>query len=156
MKRNIGSSDRLIRLFIAVVAFWVDSRGIGGATVSTIALIIGILLFLTAFLRFCPLYALLHISTYKPEADFKALLSQGAVVVDVREPNEYRSGHISGSVNIPLSQLSAQLPALQQKTVITCCASGARSAMAKKMLVNAGITAYNGGGWRNLQTETGK
>lgn len=153
MKRNMGSADRVIRLLIAVAAFFVYSRGLVSGTMSIIVLIVGLLMFITAFLRFCPLYTLLHISTYKPEADFKLLLSQGATIIDVREPNEFNSGHINGSTNIPLSKLSAQVPALKNKTVITCCASGARSAMAKKTLVAAGVTAYNGGGWRSLKSE---
>ena len=155
MKRNIGSVDRMVRLLIAFVAFVVYSRSLLNSTMSIIILIVGLLMFVTAFMRFCPLYSLLQISTYKPEADFKLLLSQGATIIDVREPGEFNSGHIKGSTNIPLSKLSTLLSSLKNKTVIACCASGARSAIAKRTLAAAGIKAYNGGSWRALNAELG-
>lgn len=156
MKKNIGSTDRIVRFLIAIVAILIYNQHILNGTAAKIVLVFGMLMFVTAFMRFCPLYPLLHISSYKPEADFKMLLSNGATVIDVREPNEFSSGHIDGSINIPLSKLSENVPKLKDKTIITCCASGVRSAMAKKILVSKGITAYNGGGWRGLQQEIGK
>ena len=87
-----------------------------------------------------------------PAINYAALVLEGALVVDVRTPGEYNSGHIKGSVNIPLDRLQMQIPELKkkQKTIITCCRSGNRSGMAKSMLAAAGITCYNGGAWDAL------
>jgi len=92
-----------------------------------------------------------------PKADFKQLLSQGAVVVDVRTPEEFATGHIKGSQNIPLHELKGKLAALKSKnkTIITVCRSGARSNVAQKMLMQNGITSVNGGGWNSLNRQIG-
>ena len=88
-----------------------------------------------------------------PPEDFAALVKEGAVIVDVRTKGEYAGGHIKGSVNIPLDQLSNQMGRFaKDKVIITCCASGMRSASARSVLKSAGYTrVYNGGGWGSLQ-----
>jgi rhodanese-related sulfurtransferase len=88
-----------------------------------------------------------------PKADYKALMQNGAVIVDVRTKGEYQGGHIKGSINIPLQNLNSNLSRLKKdKPVITCCASGMRSASAKSILKSNGFTeVYNGGGWTSLQ-----
>ena len=60
-----------------------------------------------------------------PAVDYKGLLADGAIIVDVRSKGEFAAGHIKGSVNIPLDTLSASLKKLpnKEKVVITCCAS---------------------------------
>lgn len=84
--------------------------------------------------------------------DFKQLLKDGAQIVDVRTETEFVSGHILGSINLPLQDLTQQLGQLDKnKPIITCCASGVRSASAVKLLKNNGFIAYNGGGWQKLQ-----
>lgn len=87
-----------------------------------------------------------------PDPDYKALLSQGAVIIDVRSPSEYGAGHIKGSTNIPLDKLKTHVTKLnKQKAIITCCASGMRSASAKNILLSSGFSeVYNGGGWFGL------
>ena len=89
------------------------------------------------------------------ETDLKKLYTDGAVIIDVRMPDEYREGHIKGSINVPLPNLSREIGILKKKNspVITCCLSGGRSSVARKMLAEKGIEAYNGGGWRNLQSK---
>jgi len=86
------------------------------------------------------------------------LAEQGAPIVDVRSPVEFASGHIPGSVNVPLDRLSAGLPRYgKDQALIVCCASGMRSAMAKRTLEAAGHgTVVNGGGWRMLKERLGK
>ncbi len=41
--------------------------------------------------------------------DFRQLLAKGAVIVDVRTPEEFRSGHLAGAINIPLDRLPSQI-----------------------------------------------
>ena len=85
--------------------------------------------------------------------DYKQLVQDGAVIVDVRTPAEYQGGHIKGSVNVPLQSLQGSLSKIpKNKAVITCCASGMRSASAKSILKSAGYTeVHNGGGWMSLK-----
>ena len=71
--------------------------------------------------------------------DLKELVQNGAQIIDVRSPSEYKSGHIRGSVNIPLQNLQNNLSKIKKdKPVITCCASGMRSASAKGILKSNG------------------
>ncbi|MDR0794365.1 MAG: rhodanese-like domain-containing protein [Chitinophagaceae bacterium] len=87
--------------------------------------------------------------------DFKTLVQNGAQIIDVRTPAEYNGGHIKTAVNIPLQSLSGNLSKIKKdKPVITCCASGMRSASAKNILKSNGFTeVYNGGGWASLQNK---
>ncbi len=91
-----------------------------------------------------------------PQTDYAELMKKGAVIVDVRSKGEYAGGHIKGSLNIPLDQLQNNLSKLKDKSkpVITCCASGMRSASAKAILRSNGYAeVYNGGGWMGLQNK---
>ena len=92
---------------------------------------------------------------FGPKVNFKALAQQGALLVDVRSPQEFAQGHVAGSINIPLGTLTSRMAELRAKgqPVITCCRSGARSGMAKSMLEAAGVEAYNGGSWSSLQAK---
>lgn len=84
--------------------------------------------------------------------DYKELVTNGAQIVDVRTPAEYSSGSIRNSKNIPLQQLVSEMKKLDlKKPIITCCASGMRSASAKAILKQNGFEVYNGGGWTALQ-----
>jgi rhodanese-related sulfurtransferase len=80
-------------------------------------------------------------------------LLDGAVILDVRQPSEYRQAHLRGSKNIPISEIKSMLETIRKwnKPVITVCRSGVRSAVARSVLVAAGIEAYNGGPWTNLR-----
>jgi rhodanese-related sulfurtransferase len=64
-------------------------------------------------------------------------------LVDVRSPEEYREGHIPGSLSIPLDSLSRVQSLIPDKatTLYTYCASGARSGMAVGMLGRMGYSA---------------
>lgn len=89
----------------------------------------------------------------KNQPDFKGLVQNGATIIDVRTPGEYRSGHIKGSLNIPLDGIRNRIGELKKKNkpVIAVCRSGARSGAARSMLAAAGLEAYNGGPWFVLQ-----
>jgi len=91
-----------------------------------------------------------------PSADYAQLVKDGAIILDVRTKGVYTCGHIRGSLNISVDQLSANLHRLPNKQVpiITCCASGMRSASAKSILKAKGYArVYNGGGWARLQSK---
>lgn len=89
-----------------------------------------------------------------PKVNYAELIANGATIIDVRTRGEYASGHINGSINIPLDQLSGNLKKLKDKNhpIITCCASGMRSASAKGYLKSVGFTnVHNGGSWYSLK-----
>lgn len=91
-----------------------------------------------------------------PAVDYKILLQQGAQIIDVRSKGEFNGGHIPGSLNIPVETLRQNLNQFKNKNqvIITCCASGMRSASAKSILVSNGYTqVYNGGGWSSLKSK---
>jgi phage shock protein E len=88
-----------------------------------------------------------------PATDYAQLVAEGAIIVDVRSKGEFASGHIEGSINIPVDAIASNLNKLKDKNkvIITCCASGMRSAAAKGILKSNGYaTVFNGGGWGSL------
>ncbi|RRQ46666.1 rhodanese-like domain-containing protein [Chryseobacterium sp. SC28] len=90
------------------------------------------------------------------KTDYAALVKQGAVILDVRSKSEYTSGHIKNAINIPVNELQNNLSKLKNKDqpIITCCASGMRSASAKSILQNNGYkNVHNGGGWISLNNK---
>ncbi len=65
----------------------------------------------------------------------------GAVIVDVREPNELREGYIPGAVHIPLRSLSPRMKELDpSKEIVVVCRSGNRSITAVQFLQQGGFT----------------
>ena len=91
-----------------------------------------------------------------PAINYAQLIKQGAIVLDVRTKGEYQGGHISGSINISVDQLKNNLNRFpdKQKIIITCCASGMRSASAENILKSNGYcNVYNGGSWNSLQNK---
>jgi rhodanese-related sulfurtransferase len=91
-----------------------------------------------------------------PAVDYDQLVKQGAVILDVRTKAEYQAGHIHGSLNIPVDQLKNNLHRIpdKQTTIITCCASGMRSASAESILKSSGYkNVRNGGSWVALENK---
>jgi phage shock protein E len=88
-----------------------------------------------------------------PKTDFKELMGRNAQIIDVRTPSEFSAGHIKGALNIPLSLISQNLTKIRKdRPIITCCASGIRSASAKTVLKSQGFKeVHNGGSWMGLQ-----
>lgn len=81
----------------------------------------------------------------------------GGLVVDVREPEEWREGHVAGAQHIPLGSLAARLAELpRDQEILTMCRSGNRSAKAQSLLqahgfakvrnVSGGIIAWERAG----------
>lgn len=67
----------------------------------------------------------------------------GTLVLDVRESDEFASGHLPKARHIPLKELEARLPEIakfKEKPVIVTCRSGARSGSACRALRKAGFT----------------
>lgn len=92
----------------------------------------------------------------KPAPNYHTLLKEGGIIIDVRSKAEFAGGHINGSKNIPLQTLTGNLNIIKDKSkpVITCCASGMRSASAKNILKSKGYTqVYNGGSWVSLNNK---
>jgi len=93
---------------------------------------------------------------FGPSVNYAELVKEGAIILDVRSKGEFASGHIKGSINISVDTLKSNLDKLKNKNspIITCCASGMRSASAKSILLANGYTkVYNGGGWSSLNNK---
>ncbi|XOV66772.1 MAG: rhodanese-like domain-containing protein [Fluviicola sp.] len=86
------------------------------------------------------------------KTDYKALLDNGAVIIDVRNPGEFQNGCIPGSENIPLPKLGSRVKQIKslEVPVICVCAAGVRAASAKAQLKAAGVESYNGGAWTKM------
>lgn len=100
--------------------------------------------------------ALKKLFGFGPGVNYAELVKNGATILDVRSKGEFAGGHIKGSVNISVDILRNNLSKLKDKNkpIITCCASGMRSASAKSILLSNGYTqVYNGGGWNSLQNK---
>ena len=84
----------------------------------------------------------------------RALVTQkGALLLDVRSPEEFLAGHLDGATNIPVEELGARLtslPARKDQSVVVYCRSGRRSANAAGILKRAGYTrVFNLGAMSN-------
>lgn len=96
-------------------------------------------------------------SAIQPSSAVNLINHDNALVLDVRENNEYQGGHIINSVHIPLGTLNNRLNELEKyksRPIIVGCRSGQRSAAACTTLKKQGFeTVYNlsGGvmGWQN-------
>lgn len=84
----------------------------------------------------------------------KQKIEAGAVIIDVRTPEEFRDGAYPGARNIPVGNLAARLGEIpKDKPVIVYCASGGRSASAARTLKQAGYAdVVNAGGLGDMPT----
>jgi len=72
-----------------------------------------------------------------PAGDALAHLKNGALVIDVRSPGEFNSGHLPTAINIPLDEIETALPHRvkdKNQVLLLHCQSGMRSGTAKKKL----------------------
>jgi rhodanese-related sulfurtransferase len=83
-------------------------------------------------------------------ADAAASVEGGALLLDVREPDEWLAGHAPDAQHIPLGQLGARFEELPKDRPIVCiCRVGGRSARATEALRGAGYDVVNlAGGMR--------
>lgn len=63
-----------------------------------------------------------------------------ALLVDVREADEYAAGHLQGALHIPLAQLASHLEALEGRDVVLYCKSGSRARKGWELLREKGLT----------------
>jgi len=84
--------------------------------------------------------------------ELTGLLNSGAVVIDVRTKDEFSSGNVKGSINVPLDQIISSVEKLKKhEQIIVCCRSGNRSGQAKSILNSRGFqNVTNGGSWQNV------
>lgn len=68
-------------------------------------------------------------------------VAAGAVLVDVRSPAEFQSGHIDGAKNIPVDEIAKRYEELPKDAeIVLYCRSGARSSQARAILTAKGFT----------------
>lgn len=105
-----------------------------------------------------PIIAIVIFIAYKKYTYYKvlklvpSLLKQDGKIIDVRTESEFVSGNKEGSINIPLASLKNRIDELDDtKPIIVCCASGSRSALARRLLISKGFkNVYNAGKWKSL------
>ena len=69
------------------------------------------------------------------------LTNSGAIVIDVRTPEEFAAGHVTGAINIPIDELENRLEDLKDyEAVVTICNHGNRASRAAGQLTRAGIS----------------
>lgn len=79
----------------------------------------------------------------------------GAVLLDVREDEEWSAGHAPDAVHVPLARVSAAAQRFAGQQVLTVCRSGARSGRAAKTLAAAGVDVRNVVGGMSAWTAAG-
>lgn len=67
MDRNMGSTDRIIRLVVAALFTILYATGVVSGTLGIVLVVIAVIFALTSFVSFCPLYKLIGVSTNKGE-----------------------------------------------------------------------------------------
>jgi phage shock protein E len=89
-----------------------------------------------------------------PVAAALAPVGREMVYVDVRTPEEYASGHITGAINIPYEQMETrwqELAAHKDRPLALYCKSGRRSGLALRLLQARGFSQLqNAGGFEQL------
>lgn len=86
-------------------------------------------------------------------------MASGAVVIDVRSPEEWEGGHADNATSIPVESIGSRLTDVaglvkndKSKPIVVVCRSGGRAAKAHEQLTAAGYThVINGGAWQNVK-----
>ena len=71
-------------------------------------------------------------------------VENGALIVDVRTPKEYKQKHISGAINLPIEEImkhNINLP--KDKELVLYCRTGSRSSVSAKVLTQLGWSVYD-------------
>jgi phage shock protein E len=83
----------------------------------------------------------------------KDALRKGAIVIDVRTPQEFDQGKVPESINIPIDRIAANAERIKgmNRPAVFCCASGMRSGNAVNIMKGKGLKeVYNGGSWYDV------
>jgi phage shock protein E len=83
----------------------------------------------------------------------KDALRRGALIIDVRTPQEFDQGKVPESINIPIDRIAANAERIinMKRPVVFCCASGMRSGNALSKMKSKGLKeGYNGGSWLDV------
>ena len=89
-------------------------------------------------------------------AAFATAHSDGAIVVDVREPGEYVGGHVPGATLVPMGQVPSRMSELpKDMPIYLICASGNRSLSTASYLIRAGYDARSVTGGTGAWTRAG-
>lgn len=94
----------------------------------------------------------------KDPAKARQWIAAGALVLDVRSPDEFGGDHLPQATNVPVQELASRLPDIDKlvagdktKPIVVYCSKGGRAAKAKQQLESAGYTqVVNGGGFDDL------
>ena len=79
-----------------------------------------------------------------PLADWSEIGSTEALLLDVRDPDEFAAGHVPGAVNLPLNQIRARMGELpKDRALWTYCGVGQRAYYATRILLQSGRDAKN-------------
>jgi rhodanese-related sulfurtransferase len=88
--------------------------------------------------------------------DARALVDHGALLLDVREPEEWEAGHAPEAEFVPLAQVPDAVDRLpRDRRIVVICRSGARSARATEFLNAQGFDAVNMSGGMKAWAATG-
>jgi len=84
-------------------------------------------------------------------------LADGAVLIDVRNPEEYASGHVPGAHLLPLHDLPYRADEVPDGAeVLVICRTGSRSLVAAEFLAEQGVTAVNVAGGTRAWVDSGR
>ena len=73
-------------------------------------------------------------------------------IIDVRTRAEFAGGHVAGSINLPLQEITEHIEEIKAmaQPIIFCCASGNRSGQAAQYFKSLGVDCENGGSWLDV------
>ena len=83
----------------------------------------------------------------------KVLKENNYIVVDVRTKEEYETGHVKDSINIPYDEIDENVDLDKEKTILVYCKSGGRSHIAYETLTNLGYQVLDLGAYETVTLE---
>lgn len=109
-------------------------------TSTMINILIALVVIWFIYKQFAPVKGVRSISAKEFEQEQKSM--RDGILLDVREPHEFKSGHIPGAKNLPLSQLKSRINEVpKDKPVLLYCQSGMRSKRAAALFKKNGISS---------------